>query len=277
MSDLTIGEMMQAYFDSIPERSAVDMVREMNEKSRDDRNCISYWLPKIAEAGLPTPRTVLIEMPEAAQVEAWGMFDNPNMQSGKAWIDFVDAAKAASDVIGYPLFLRSGHTSGKHDWSRTCHVTDREKLGDHIFSIIYFSECCGMFGELPWRQWALREYLPIKPFGIAPEYSDMPVCREFRFFATDGRVDCWHPYWPREALERGGCVLSEDGISEMWRLDEVSLLTEMAERASRACGGSWSIDFLETERGWFLTDMAEAARSYHWEGCASTNTPGEAK
>ena len=44
-------------------------------------------------------------------------------------------------------------------------------------------------------------------------------------------------------------------------------LMEIAETASRVCGGSWSVDLLQTERGWFLTDMAEARSSYHWEDC----------
>lgn len=30
---------------------------------------------------------------------------------------------------------------------------------------------------------------------------------------------------------------------------------------------AWSVDVLETRRGWFVTDMAEAARSFHWPGC----------
>ena len=32
-------------------------------------------------------------------------------------------------------------------------------------------------------------------------------------------------------------------------------------------GGHWSVDILETERGWYVTDMALAPRSWHWPHC----------
>ncbi len=124
-----------------------------------------------------------------------------------------------------------------------------------------------MFGELPWRTWALREYLPIKPFGSCPGYEGMPLCREFRFFVEDGEVKCWHPYWPTESLERGGVEMSEDKYREMCRLDDPAELLQIASKAGEACGGAWSVDLLETKRGWFLTDMAEAGSSYHWREC----------
>ena len=40
-------------------------------------------------------------------------------------------------------------------------------------------------------------------------------------------------------------------------------LTDLANAAGRAAGGAWSIDLLETRRGWMVTDMAEAANSWH--------------
>ena len=51
-------------------------------------------------------------------------------------------------------------------------------------------------------------------------------------------------------------------------VDEECALIALAEKASRAVGGAWSIDLLETRRGWVLTDMAEAHRSWHdWPDC----------
>jgi hypothetical protein len=45
-------------------------------------------------------------------------------------------------------------------------------------------------------------------------------------------------------------------------------LTDLANAAGRAVGGAWSIDVLETRRGWYVTDMAEAASSWHeWPEC----------
>jgi hypothetical protein len=40
-----------------------------------------------------------------------------------------------------------------------------------------------------------------------------------------------------------------------------------AKAAGCAVGGAWSVDILETKRGWFVTDMAEAEKSFHWPEC----------
>ena len=44
-------------------------------------------------------------------------------------------------------------------------------------------------------------------------------------------------------------------------------LRNLASAAGKAVGGEWSVDILETRRGWYITDMAEAYKSWHWEGC----------
>lgn len=255
-------------------KTTQEMVRAQNASAaeREDRNCMTFWFPRIEAAGLPVPKTRLLTMPEAAQVDAWTRIDNPReMPEPVAWNAFVEGAKHAADEIGFPLFLRSGHTSGKHEWDRTCNVRDRDKLGAHIFGIIYFSELCGMFGELPWRTWALREMLPTKPVGRCTGYDNMPICREFRFFVEDGEVKCWHPYWPPVPLLDG-----RPEFTDWFRYadfadpgDDLPALKDIASRAGAACGGAWSVDLLETERGWYLTDMAEARSSFHWEGCPS--------
>ena len=40
---------------------------------------------------------------------------------------------------------------------------------------------------------------------------------------------------------------------------------ELASQAGKACGGQWSVDLLETDRGWYITDMAEAVKSYGYD------------
>jgi hypothetical protein len=45
-------------------------------------------------------------------------------------------------------------------------------------------------------------------------------------------------------------------------------LTELANAARQAVGGAWPIDVLETRCGWYVTDMAEAEKSWHeWPDC----------
>jgi len=54
-------------------------------------------------------------------------------------------------------------------------------------------------------------------------------------------------------------------------VDTERKLTEYANATGRAVGGAWSIDILETKRGWHVTDMAEAANSWHeWPECPNT-------
>lgn len=241
------------------------------QRSEDTPTHMRYWLPKIIEAGLPSPKTILLEMSDEAVRDLWTMFDGK--EAGPAWAEFVETAKVHSDEIGYPLFLRSAYFSGKHEWDRNCFVRERDKLGDHMASIAYMSECFGVgMGTVrtSWKTWALRELLPTVPVGKCPNYDNMPVCKEFRFFATDGTVQCWHPYWPMHSLERGGCEISPEAFAALCTPDNLPELMAMAETASRVCGGAWSVDLLSTERGWFLTDMAEARTSWHWEDCTAT-------
>jgi hypothetical protein len=45
------------------------------------------------------------------------------------------------------------------------------------------------------------------------------------------------------------------------------MLTDLANAAGRGVGGAWSIDILETRRGWMVTDMAEAAAGLSGQRC----------
>lgn len=228
----------------------------------DDRTALSYWFPKLVAAGLPVPETRLFSMPPEAERDIWNLFDGKSTDNGIS--AFIWQLSAVATDMGFPIFLRTDHTSGKHEWNKTCYVTKAEDIAEHITNIAYFSECSAMFGELPWDTWALREYLPIKPFGVCPAYHGMPICREFRFFVEDANIICRHPYWPAMAIERGGargidyqalCAIPDETVHAL------------AARAGEAVGGAWSVDILETERGWFITDMAEAYKSWHWPEC----------
>jgi hypothetical protein len=230
-----------------------------------DITALSYWFPKLEAAGIPVPKTRILGMSEAAMEDIWAAFDGK--EGPGAVRDFGEQIAVIGDEMGWPVFLRTDHTSAKHHWNEACFVAKREDVLSHIFQIAEFSELCSFMG-LPWKNWAVREFLPTKPLAIAPRYSDMPVCREFRFFVTDGEVQCWHPYWPLDSLEQGGVVNAEAIYAEMCRCENEAALIALAEAAGRAVPGSWSIDILDTARGWFVTDMAEAEKSFHWSGCA---------
>jgi hypothetical protein len=237
-----------------------------------DKTNLAYWFPLIRDAGLPVPRTEIIEMPEDVMEEAFGMFDglgDDAMPKYGTWLK--DFERRVND-FGRPLFLRTGHTSAKHSWKDTCAVTASSNIPHHIFSIIEFSEIAGMMGELPWRTWVLREMLPTTPIGFCERYGGMPVCREFRVFVDGSKVECHHPYWPRKALIDGGLIFHPERFAKWSNFKddaELKHVLGLASDAGKAVGGKWSVDILETTRGWFVTDMAEAHKSFHWEGCAN--------
>lgn len=232
-----------------------------------DRTELSYWFPIIEAAGLPVPETVLIDMPIEAQQAAWALFDGKEEGDMQP---FITAIADAAEQVGYPAFLRTDHTSGKHHWKSNCHLPGAEYIGSRVMGIIEYSEMAGLIG-LAWTKWAVRKMLPTRPVGTCKSFGDMPICREFRFFVRGGDVVCKHPYWPLHALQQGGAHFDDgfdfDAFSRLKKTEDKEL-TAIASAAGKALGGDWSVDLLETADGWFLTDMAEASKSYHWESCS---------
>lgn len=256
---------IQAYVGTIPETPPEPIAKRERPLNKTS---MSYWFPRIEAAGLPVPKTKFVEMTNTCRRIFWDTFDGEK-------IDFTDEPffvdlRTVCLQMGYPCFLRTDHTSNKHEWKNTCFVDNPGKLEKHAMNIAYFSECVGAG---PWDVYAVRELLPTIPYGTCPRYDDFPVCKEFRFFVNEGKVTCFHPYWPLESLEQGEWEVDADistAYADLCAIEGGTFehLKSLAERAGTALGGSWSIDFLETERGWFLTDMAESHKSFHWEGCA---------
>jgi hypothetical protein len=122
--------------------------------------------------------------------------------------------------------------------------------------------------------------LPVTPLTTLPRYGGMPLVREYRAFVEGGQILCTHPYWPKKSIFEG-LAEPEKGqpdyrLSEtetlFFQMNQQGLPPEAQQLLQSVAGvfagdGAWSVDVLETQRGWFVTDMAEAARSYHWDGC----------
>ena len=124
-----------------------------------------------------------------------------------------------------------------------------------------------MFGA-PCDTWVVREFLPTIPHGVCRNYGNMPICKEFRFFVKDGEIKCFHPYWPLQALNDGDPQYNGDfDYNEFCALENEEEVRALVTAAAQAVAGEWSIDVLETREGWYITDMAEAHKSYHWEPC----------
>ena len=222
-------------------------------------SCLSYWYPKIRDI-VPTPATEILQ----TDVELIHLLDG---KTPDGFRDFLSKLRSAADRFGYPCFLRTGQGSGKHNWKHCCHVTDGELLDRHIAGLVEWSCMVDMMG-LSYDVWVVREMLATTPLFHCTAYGDMPVVKEFRAFVDGAKVLYVNPYWPEDALEQG----HPDRID--WRsclpqlvgnqLD-LAIVENLSSRAGAAVGGKWSVDVLFARDQCYVTDMAEAERSWGWD------------
>lgn len=234
----------------------------MNENVND----LAYWFPKI-EPSLPVPQTNIVQ----TTVNLTTLLDGVTPEDFGL---FAAQLHTAAHQIGYPLFMRTGYTSGKHEWRNTCYVATKDDLLAHVAALVEHSHLVDIFG-LPTDTWVVRELIPAKPLFYA--FEGMPITREFRFFVTErGHVRWWQPYWPEGAIRYPEPVPGRDDERD-WEdlLRAASELTEgeyadlshLARAAQRLVGhGAWSVDILQDRVGnWWVTDMADAERSFMYD------------
>lgn len=256
----------------------------MDRTAMFQRACLSNWFPKLARSGVDVPRTEIV----TTKVELWRRLD-PKEHVPRGYRTFIDELlDAAQRVGGLPCFLRTGHGSGKHDWMDTCFLAlneDEEMMAAvegrpcaengsvmrHVQALVEWSESVDMIG-LPTNVWVVRELLPL--LSTFTTYNNMPVAREYRIFIENGRRCCGHPYWPKEAVERGNPPDSdwEAKYEQLFSLtlSELAALERVGDIVAKmfANDGAWSLDVAQHEDGrWFAIDMAPAAVSWHWPGC----------
>lgn len=255
-----------------------------------DKNCLSYWYPKLETSGAPTPRTGWIRFPE--WIQAMSVLDGPQGEPHEQFNRLVDSIQAMIDAfrdlnaIDGPLFLRTGQGSGKHEWKHTCHLEPSGDLKEHVARLLNWSACVDFLG-LSCEVWVVREMLKTKPLSVLPLYDDFPLVREVRMFVSGGDIVCWHPYWPKGAIidgfVRGYKEDKPDAIphgapedietivkqAQTFSPFEQFEIGELGRKVAKAFAddGAWSVDVLDTERGWYVADMAVASRSFHYPGC----------
>lgn len=236
--------------------------------TKPDKNCISYWFPKVSGL-VPCPETRIIR----TELPLWKLLDGAEVS--QQLLDGTNAfikqlADAARSLGGAPVFLRTGHTSGKHRWRLTCCVTDLDYLPRHVGALVEESELADIM-DLPTNVWAVRRMLKTEPAFHA--YNGMPITREFRAFVRDGRIEHWQPYWPPAAFEAEGANPDAPDwrerlakISDVgWREHGPSYEAFITRDIGRALGGYWSVDWLWAEGVWWLIDMADGEQSFRWE------------
>jgi len=247
-----------------------------------DKNCLSYWFPRLVGAGLPLPQTQIVR----TGVDLTPLLDGCTPDGFEG---FHAELLTACERIGFPLFLRTGQGAGKHQWRKTCFLRQPGDLAQHVAALVEWSHTVDFLG-LPHDVWCARELLPVTPLAVLPAYGDMPLVREVRGFVADGMVICRHPYWPATAIREGFPLkMSADWTdaekplqrelpadfdalvrqAQTFTPAEQSFHAALLGRVARsfAGDGAWSVDIIETQRGWMVTDCALAERSFHWPGC----------
>lgn len=228
------------------------------------KNSMLYWWPEVKDLQIPVPETVIVEVPFKHLVS---MLDDVMLPR-----EYVELILSAKDMIGFPLFLRTDMASAKHHWEGTCFVSNVEELFRHIWSLIDETLAAGMFGELDPNALVFREFLKLNSFFTA--FNGLPISAERRYFIRDGAVECHHPYWIQDAIEKSWRKPIETDWKERLAAlnkesaEEVKLLTDYATRIGKVLDGYWSIDFAEAEgHTWYLIDMAEGEGSWHPQDC----------
>lgn len=233
-----------------------------------NKTSLLYWWGFVKDLGIPVPVTHIVPVDHSMMCDA--------MDGGRPLApEFVAAMKETANLLGYPVFMRTDLSSGKHEWEKTCFVADESKLLVNIFELALANEMgpC-MFGP-PYAAFVLRGFLQLETSFVAFS-GKMPINKERRYFVRGGEILCHHPYWPEEAFV--GHTRDGDWRTKLTELndetseEEIELLSGYAKTVGEKIGGCWSVDFAKAKDGtWYLIDMAQGHESYHWEGCPAVN------
>lgn len=233
---------------------------KIHSEAKKNKTCLSYWYPRIKE-GIPE-----ILMPETELVfcnagDKWHLFDGkktPHIE------DVVRRLTIAANKMGYPCFMKDGIFSGKHDWDNTCFIQGPDQIFKHLYNIAEMAETYGVMDVSLY--FCIRKFIPTAPAFFA--FNGMPVTCERRYFVKEGKVVFHHPYWIPDSIQN---PTSDDWAELLEELnketkEEVLYLKVLTEKIGILLGGAWSVDWLKDREGnWWLTDMAEAHKSFIWK------------
>jgi hypothetical protein len=217
-----------------------------------------FWFPKLQSARLSEwlPNTILIDYNEDMLAASL---------MGKHTAEYERLYYAVQAAIRYeiagPAFIRTDITSAKHAGSRAWKVETEDDLNDALLTTLSASQLKTYHQRVKASAIMVR---PLLQIAGRTAFGGLPIGKEYRIFADQRGIQCWHNYWPDEALTGkmdDGNVPPPAPTSWMMNTD----VLDAAERAAFAMGqGKWSIDFAEDKFGnrWLL-DMATAENSYH--------------
>lgn len=224
-----------------------------------ERTSMLYWYPEVKDV-LPTPKTKFIKLEKCE-----------NSPYGVIW-DEEEVHEAIQELGGYPAFIRTDLASDKFWMKEGSRVENEDELMRHIARVIEFNQLASVIG-LPFVCLAVREWLNLDHKFKA--FYGTPIAKEIRVFIRDGEVECYHFYWPEEAIKFFRDTEEPDNWQELLKeTREETIARELTEALDLAWDvakifdgdGYWSVDFALTEEGdWYLIDMAEGEKSWHPE------------
>jgi hypothetical protein len=221
-----------------------------------------FWLPRITTnvwLNEFVPRTALVEYNQDALAQS--LRGKHTTEYERLYYIVAHEAKQ----IGYPVFIRTDITSAKHAGKSAWKVVSEEELNFALLTTLSASELKTTFQPIKASAILVREFLDLGTSGRTA-FNGLPIGREFRLFADQNGLQCWHSYWPEEALTGKMDDGGEPEIMRQWSDGWINTdVIDAAVTAAKAMGaGKWSIDFAHDVQGsWWLLDMATAGNSYH--------------
>ena len=243
-----------------------------------NKSSLTYWFQKIAGLEIPIPKTEIVSL-TSEEIQAY-------LKCGGDSIYFPrlneQVRKVIRKMFQLPVFLRTDEYSGKHSWKKTCFLDNLDNLDANLARLTEESMSVDFLGALPLQAIVVREFISMDSRFTAFR-GEMPVNPERRYFIRNRKIECHHPYWIEDAVAQG---TREDKLPQNWRQlakdmnnespEEVSTLTEYAQRIASLMPEYWSIDFCKSRaRGWILIDMAEGEKSWHPSDCKYSTMPEE--
>ena len=234
--------------------------------SEEPSSSMCWWWPRICDMGVPQPKTIMVPMDMGKHGQE-GLYAHVEPEAdSKDWIaPHLPQLRHAARILGWPVFMRSDATSGKHEWDRTCRVESETDIVPHLLALFEFHLCCDIMG-LPLHAVFFREWIAGEPSFTA--FRGTPIRPEIRIMVTGDTVDEWFPYWPLEAFQgeeadRTEQVKDLDAfVAEHANTELMEIACAAARRASAADATYWSVDFLWASDQWWLIDMARGEQSW---------------
>jgi len=205
----------------------------------DKRNSLLYWYPIVKDVA-PTPKTAWVEVKDPLDID----FD-----------ELVEKVhELALELGGYPVFVRTDHFSGKHEFENTCYVRSKETLRNNLVNLVDFS----FAHDLPLNAIVVREYVELD-WKFKAFFGRLPIAPEVRVMIKDHDIDEWFFYWPEDAIRHPDKENWRELLNEMREIarSEREIFCKIAKSVAKVLDGYWSVDFARTKKGeWILIDMA---------------------